>query len=108
MIAQSKEIRIRLLLGIGFVVVLASVYVRALAVPSIYGTFSGMVRPWQDVGTDLLLFSLSAVSLGCVAPAVRAGPRPHRVAGLVLASLPLWVLGHFITWLIIDYEKWGG
>lgn len=50
MISQSKEMRIRLLLGIGLVVVLASVYVRALAVASVYGTFSGMVRPWQDVG----------------------------------------------------------
>jgi len=105
---SSKEIRIRLLLSIGLVVVLASVYVRALAVASVFGTFSGMVRPWQDVGTDLLLLGLSVISLACVAPAVRIGSRPHRVIGLVLALLPLLVLGHFITWLILEYERWRG
>lgn len=108
MIVQAKEIRVRLLLGIGLVVVLASVYVRALAVASVYGTFSGMVRPWQNVSTDFLLFALSAGALVCLSAVVRSGSRVHRIVGFLLATVPLLVLGHFITWLILDYRRWGG
>jgi hypothetical protein len=108
MIVQGREIRVRLLLGIGLVVVLASAYVRALAVASAYGTFSGMVRPWQHVGTDLLLFVLSAGALVCLFPVVRSGGWAQRIVGILLVTGPLLVLGHFITWLILDYQQWGG
>src|SRR5579859_2126803 len=106
---QPNEVRIRLLISIGLVVVLASVYVRALAVATVYGTFSGMVRPWQRLGSDFLLFGLATASLVCLAPlARRSEPRSHRVAGILLALLPILVLGHFVTWLILDYAQWGG
>ena len=109
MSAQPNEIRIRLLLGIGLVVVLASVYVRALATASVSGTFSGMVRPWQRLGPDFLLFGLSSASLVCLAPlARRGGPASYRVMGITLATLPLLVLGDFVIWLILDYARWSG
>jgi|SRR5690348_3084691 len=109
MSAQPNEIRIRLLVSIGLVVVLASVYVRALAMASVYGTFGGMVRPWQKLGPDFLLFGLAAASLVCLAPLARRGGHPsYRVAGIFLALLPVLVLGHFIIWLVLDYARWGG
>jgi len=109
MSAQPREIRIRLLVAIGLVTLLASVYVRALATASVYGTFSGMVRPWQRLWPDFLLFGLAAGSLVCLAPlARRDGPLTYRVIAILLASLPLLVLGHFLIWLILDYAQWGG
>ena len=106
--AQPREVRIRLLMAAGLVVLLASVYVRALAIASVFGTFSGMVRPWQHVGTDFLLFSLAAASLVCLLPVVRCGPGAQRVMGWFLISLPLVVVAHFVIWLIFDYARWGG
>jgi hypothetical protein len=68
-----------------------------------------MVRPWEKLGPDFLLFGLAAASLVCLAPlARRSEPPSHRVAGILLALLPVLVLGHFVTWLILDYARWGG
>jgi len=102
------ELRIRLLLATGLVVVLTSVYVRALAMASVFGTFSGMVRPWQHLGADLALFGLAAASVVCLVPVVAYGRSAQRIIGSLLMSLPLLVVGHFVIWLILDYVAWRG
>jgi hypothetical protein len=107
MIDQPKEIRIRLLLSIGCAVILASVYARALALASVFVTFSGMVRPWQNVVTDFWLFSLSATVLVLLAPVIRHGTRNQKILGVFCALVPFLVVGHFIVWLLLSYENWG-
>jgi hypothetical protein len=102
---QAKEIRVRLLLSIGFVAVLSSVYVHALAVASVSGTFGGVVRPWQNIQTDFLLLGLTTSSLVCLGPVIRSDNWTSRILGLLLAAVPLLVLGHFITWFILNYPN---
>jgi hypothetical protein len=100
MIADSRALRVRLGLAFGCFIVLGFLYVRALAGAAVFGTYSSFAHPWWNIGSDLLIFSLCGACLVLLASFTRYGSRLQRLAAVLLASLPLLVIGHFVLWLL--------
>jgi len=99
--APAKPDRVRLLVGAGCAVLVSYIYVRALAAGSSFGWFNALLRPWQNVRVDLLVFSLCVVALVALAPVVRKSTLRHRVAGMLLAMVPILVLVHSVVRLLL-------
>ena len=105
MIADSRALRARLVAACGCFVALALLYIPALAAAAVAGTYSSFVHPWRSVPLDVLMFGLSAASLVILSVFLRCGSSLQRLGAIVLAALPLWILGHFILCLLRMYES---
>jgi hypothetical protein len=99
MITDATALRLRLSFACGCFVALGFVYIQALARGRLLGTYSSFSHPWGGIGSDILIFGLCSVSIVLLRPFVRQGSRPQRVCALVLAILPVLVVGHFFAWL---------
>jgi len=91
--------RVRLLIGVGSVVVAGWLYVCALASASAFGTLSSFVHPWQNPTVDILLLCLCAFAVVWLVPLIRAATRLQRRAAMVLVVVPLGILFHFGAWV---------
>jgi len=105
MIADSKSLRGRLVASCGCFVALSFLYIQALAGAFAFGTYGSLAHPWRSVPLDVLILSLSAASLVILSVLLRCGSRLQRLGAITLAALPIWVIGHFVVWLLRMYES---
>ena len=105
MVANSKSLRARLIVACGCFVALGLLYIPAFAAASVAGTYSAFVHPWRSVPLDLLMLGLSATSVVVLSVFVRCGSCWQRLGAFAFATLPVWVLGHFTSWLLRMYER---
>ena len=97
---RQTSIRVRFLFGVVFVVVLAGLYVRALATGRAFGTFASFAHPWHDFVADTFILGLSVGLFACMMPIILREGLSRRVFGILLLLLPAGVLGHFALWLL--------
>ena len=100
MIAELKAPRVRLALAFVCFAALGLLYLRALAGAAVSGTDSSFAHPWRSISSDLLIFALCGACLVLLAAFLRCGSRLQRLTAGILATLPLFVLWHFIVWLL--------
>jgi hypothetical protein len=98
--ASAKELWVRLALAFACFAVLEFLYLRALAGAAVSGHFSMFAHPWMSVPSDLLIFALCTVSLVGLSAFIFSGSRPQRIGAFLLATLPLWVVMHFLWWVL--------
>lgn len=100
MVASAKECGIRLALAFVCFATLGILYFQALAGASVSGTYSSFAHPWRNVGSDVLMFGLCGASLVLLAAFLRSGSKLQRIVAVVVVSVPLIVITHFLLWLV--------
>jgi len=105
MIADSRTPRVRLVASCGCFVVLSFLYIQALAGAFTFGTYGSLAHPWRSVPLDVLILSVSTASLVILSVFLRYGSRLQRLGAIMLAALPVCVIGHFVVWLLRMYES---
>ena len=105
MIADSRALRVRLVVSCGCFVALSFLYIQALAGVFAFGTYGSLAHPWRSVPLDVLILSLSAASLVILSAFLCCGSRLQRLGAIMLAALPIWVIGHFVVRMLWMYES---
>jgi nucleoside recognition membrane protein YjiH len=100
---QPAALRVRLLIGAAAVVVLAAIYLPAVASARAFHSLKAFAHPWHDFAADILLFAVSAVCVVSILPILRHGSLLQRLVGTVCLGAPAWVLGHFVVWFFRLY-----
>jgi hypothetical protein len=57
-------------------------------------------HPWANVPADFFMFGLCGASLVILSSFIRSGSRIQRVGAILLATLPVWVVAHYVVWML--------
>ena len=79
-------------------VMLAAIYVPALARGRLSGSYESFTHPWGNGLADLAVLFLVLAALWNVTRLLRPARSRQRLAALGLLSLPVWIACHFAYW----------
>jgi len=102
---ESSSIRLRLFVCGLCLIGLVPIYIRSLASAHPFHSIRAFTYPWHDIAADIMLLALSTVCIACVLPVLRLASLTQRIVVGLCLTLPVWVLGHFIAWIIGVYEN---
>jgi hypothetical protein len=91
----DSEIRIRFAVSGSAAVLLAVLFIQALAQASTPSSFD---HPWHDSSRDMLMLSLAAIAMISALGILVRGSLRQRIAAALTAALPVYVVIYFIVW----------